>query len=164
MSAELNKSHTAYIALGSNLGERQLQLYQALEALAKVDGVAVSRVSSFYETNPVGGPVNQPRFINAAAKLETTLTAHELLRAMLQIELQLGRDRSNPARNQPRTLDLDLLLFDDALIDDAELCVPHPRMHERGFVLQPLNEIAPDVFHPLLKLKVSALLAALHAV
>jgi 3-oxoacyl-[acyl-carrier protein] reductase len=138
----------AYIALGSNLGDRQRYLEQALQALQEHDGVNVTRASSFYETEPVGGPPGQALFLNAAAEIETELGPAELLQALLEVERGLGRVRRD--RFGPRTIDLDLLLYGDQVVEGPDLQVPHPRMHERSFVLEPLAEIAPEVVHPVL--------------
>lgn len=149
---------TAYISLGSNLGDRHAYLHQALVALARAG--AVTAVSSIYETAPVGFTA-QPAFLNAVARLETSLPPVELMTALLAIERELGRDRATSVPKGPRTLDLDLLLYDDRVIDQPGLTVPHPAMHERRFVLEPLAEIAPDALHPILKRSASALLASL---
>jgi 2-amino-4-hydroxy-6-hydroxymethyldihydropteridine diphosphokinase len=141
-------SVTAYIALGSNLGDRHGHLHKALAALRKRPGIAVSRISSFHETAPVGGPPGQGPYLNAAAELQTDLTPNELLRVLLDVEHQLGRVRGE--HHGPRTIDLDLLLCGDEVRNDPELILPHPRMHERSFVLGPLAEIAPQVVHPIL--------------
>jgi 2-amino-4-hydroxy-6-hydroxymethyldihydropteridine diphosphokinase len=141
-------SVTAYIALGSNLGDRSDYLDQALQRLQEQPGIVVSQVSSYYETEPVGGPPGQDAYLNAAAELQTDLEAKDLLRVLLEVEQSLGRVRRE--RYGPRTIDLDLLLYGDLIHDDAELTVPHPRLHERLFVLQPLAEIAAQVVHPIL--------------
>lgn len=141
-------SVTAYIALGSNLGDRRDFLNRALQALREKSGILVKQVSSYYETAPVGGPPGQGDFLNAAAELQTELTPDELLRTLLEIEQGLGRVREVP--HGPRTIDLDLLLYQDLIRSDPHLTVPHPRLHERLFVLQPLAEIAPNVRHPIL--------------
>lgn len=141
---------TAYIGLGANLGDRERTLRRALDLLAARAGVAVDAVSTFRETEPVGY-LDQPRFLNGAARLETELTPRELLAALLDVERQLGRDRSGPrsaVRWGPRTVDLDLLLYDDLELDEDGLTVPHPRLHERGFVLEPLAELAPGLVVP----------------
>jgi 3-oxoacyl-[acyl-carrier protein] reductase len=139
-------SITAYIALGSNLGDRREYLGRALQALRQAPGIVVGQVSSYYETAPVGGPPGQGDFLNAAAELQTALEPDELLRTLLDIEQGLGRIRD--VHHGPRTIDLDLLLYGDLVYSTATVTVPHPRMHERFFVLQPLAEIAPNVTHP----------------
>lgn len=149
---------SAYIALGSNLGKRQLALRSAIGRIGQLPGTRVLRVATFRETAPVGGPAGQGAYINGAVGVETELGARELLEALLGIERELGRDRTNEVRNGPRTADLDLLLYGDAVINEERLIVPHPRMHERLFVLEPLAEIAPDVVHPVLKETVRRLL------
>jgi 2-amino-4-hydroxy-6-hydroxymethyldihydropteridine diphosphokinase len=132
----------AFIALGSNLQSPQQQVLNALQALKHLPNSTLLQHSSLYQTAPVGYD-NQPDFINAVAKISTELTAQELLEAILAIEQTFGRERPFP--NAPRVLDLDLLLYDDATIHTKTLTVPHPRMHERAFVMLPLAEIAPDI-------------------
>lgn len=129
----------AYIALGSNLGEREENLARALAFLRRIEGVKVERVSSFIETAAVDAPQGSPAFINAVARLRTSLSARELLNALLAVEQKMGRERS--LRNAPRIIDLDLLLYGNEIIADADLQVPHPRLHERFFVLWPLLQI-----------------------
>ena len=131
---------TAYIGLGSNLGDRRARLDAALAALRGRTGVAVTRVSSIYETAPVGGPAGQGPYLNAVAELRTELDPEALLRVLLEIESAQGRVRTE--RDGPRTLDLDLLLYGDMVRDDARLTLPHPRLHQRLFVLKPLAEVA----------------------
>jgi 2-amino-4-hydroxy-6-hydroxymethyldihydropteridine diphosphokinase len=139
---------TAYVGLGSNLGDRQANLDRAIEALQDSPQVEVTQVSSYYETEPVGGPPGQGDYLNAVLELQTDLTAAELLQLLLDIERRLGRVRRE--RHGPRNIDLDLLLYGEAVLDESGLVVPHPAMHERGFVLEPFTEIAPDVVHPVL--------------
>ena len=136
----------AFVGLGSNLGDREAMLRQALELLALEPGLEVRHVSTFRETEPVGF-TDQPRFLNAAAEVETELSAPELLARLLDVERRLGRVRGGP-RFGPRTIDLDLLVYGDAVVDDPELRVPHPRLHEREFVLQPLAELDPALVVP----------------
>jgi 2-amino-4-hydroxy-6-hydroxymethyldihydropteridine diphosphokinase len=150
---------TAYLALGSNLGDRRVALERALAELRAAAGVAVVRVSSVCETAPVGGPPGQGPYLNAAAELRTDRAPDDLLRLLLEIEARLGRVRTE--KDAPRTLDLDLLLYDDLVRSDAELTLPHPRLHQRLFVLQPLSEIAAGVVHPTLKRSVADLKADL---
>lgn len=134
-------THRAYIAVGSNLGPRHATIHAGLRDLARVPGVRVVRVSSLIQTDPVGPP-NQGPYLNGAAELSTDLAPIDLLHAMLAVERLHGRDRSSGERWGARTLDLDLLLYDDLAIDEPGLTLPHPRMHERDFVLRPLAEIA----------------------
>ncbi len=136
----------AYIALGSNLGDRAAHLRQAVDGLRATAGVDVRGVSTDFENPAVGGPPGAPSFLNAVAAVETILPPHELLETMLEIERSLGRVRR--AKWEPRVIDLDLLLYGDQLIDEPGLTVPHPLMGERRFVLQPLAEIAPSLRHP----------------
>ncbi len=133
--------HVAFVGLGSNLGDPASQLRAALAALSALRAVHIAAVSSLYRSAPMGN-ADQPDFVNAVARLSTGLAPRELLCALLDIERGLGRERS--FRNAPRTLDLDLLLYDADTIDEPGLSVPHPRMHERAFVLVPLVEIAPE--------------------
>jgi 2-amino-4-hydroxy-6-hydroxymethyldihydropteridine diphosphokinase len=149
----------ACIALGSNLGDRQGTLEGAIAALSGTRGVVVRKVSSFHQTEPVGGPPGQGPFLNAAAVLETTLDPFGLLHVLQAIEDQFGRTRT--VRWGERTLDLDLLLFDERIVTTAELTIPHPRMATRRFVLAPLAEIAPDAVDPVSHQTIAALLAAL---
>jgi 2-amino-4-hydroxy-6-hydroxymethyldihydropteridine diphosphokinase len=138
----------AYVGLGGNVGEVAGTLRDAFHALDALPRTRLLRASRLYRT-PAWGRHDQPDFVNAAAKLETGLAARVLLDALLDLERGFGRDRGRDAgRWGPRTLDLDLLLFDDAAIDEAGLRVPHPHLHERGFVLVPLFEIAPDADIP----------------
>lgn len=137
--------HRAYIGLGSNLENPQQQVGAALAALAQLPQTNLVRASSLYASAPLGYD-DQPDFVNAAALLETELTADELLQALLLLEQQFGRVRT--FLNAPRTLDLDILLYDEQVIDQPTLQVPHPRMHERAFVLLPLAEIEPELLIP----------------
>lgn len=132
---------TAYIGLGANLGEPLASLRRAAAELAAIPGVSRLKLSRFYGSAPVdaGGP----DYVNAVAEIDTDLAAAALLAAMQKIELDHGRQRSY--RNAPRTLDLDLLLYGDQIIDTPTLTVPHPRMHERAFVLRPLQDLAPEL-------------------
>jgi 2-amino-4-hydroxy-6-hydroxymethyldihydropteridine diphosphokinase len=136
----------AYVGLGANLGDREATLRSAVEQLRAEPGVRVTAVSTFLDTAPVG-IVDQPRFLNAAAAVETDLGARELLDGLLGIERRLGRNRAGP-RFGPRTIDLDLLLYGDEQIDEPGLQVPHPRLHERLFALEPLAELDPDLVVP----------------
>ncbi|OOG39213.1 2-amino-4-hydroxy-6-hydroxymethyldihydropteridine diphosphokinase [Rhodanobacter sp. C05] len=130
----------AYIALGSNLGDPQQQLLDAMTALASLPDTRLLQCSSLYSTPP-WGLLEQPSFVNAAVKVDTALSPHALLDALLEIEQHAGRVRAE--RNGPRTLDLDLLHVDGVQLDDARLTLPHPRMAERAFVLLPLHDIEP---------------------
>ena len=149
----------AYVGLGANLGDRETTIRRAVELLADTVGVEVLAVSALRETDPVGVE-DQPRFLNGAAALETTLEPRAVLAALLGIERVLGRVRDG-LRFGPRTIDLDLLLYDDETIEEPGLTVPHPRLHERRFALEPLAELAPALAIPGHG-EVSDLLARLH--
>jgi 2-amino-4-hydroxy-6-hydroxymethyldihydropteridine diphosphokinase len=149
----------AYVGLGANLGDRERTLREAVAALDAEDGIEVTAVSTLRETEPVGVG-EQPLFLNGAAALDTTLEAGELLGRMLAIEQRFGRTRV-PGERGPRTLDLDLLLYDSAEIDEPGLRIPHPRLHERRFVLEPLAELDPSLEVPG-KGEIQRLLAELH--
>jgi len=138
--------HTAYIGIGSNLGERESTIRDALELLAADPELEVEAVSSILETDPVG-VVDQPRFLNAAIRLATDLAPYPLLERLLAVEQQLGRVRTGE-RYGPRTIDLDLLLYGDEIVDEPGLRVPHPRLAERRFVLEPLAELDPGLVVP----------------
>lgn len=157
----------AYIALGSNQGDRRAHLSAALDALRSLPGVLSVEPAPIYETDPVGGPPGQGKFLNTVAAVNTDLSPKQLLAELNQIEADRGRDRqAETERCAPRTLDLDILLFGNEIIDasnESGLIVPHPRMHQRDFVLRPLNDIAPDAVHPVLKRTVRELLAELEA-
>jgi 2-amino-4-hydroxy-6-hydroxymethyldihydropteridine diphosphokinase len=149
------------ISLGSNLGDREANLRGAITALNHAPRTTVRQVSSFHETEPVGGPPDQGMFLNAVAVLETELDPLSLLRRLQEIEARFGRQRT--VRWGERTLDLDLLLFDDRIIDTPELCLPHPRMRTRRFVLEPLVEVAPGAIDPVTGRPFTAILADLLA-
>jgi 2-amino-4-hydroxy-6-hydroxymethyldihydropteridine diphosphokinase len=151
----------ALIGLGSNVGDRKAHLDAAVAALAETPGVTVRGVSSYHETAPVGGPPGQGAFLNAAAAIETTLDPRELLATLQAIEARAGRVRD--VRWAERTLDLDLLLFGNLILDSAELTVPHPRMAIRRFVLAPLVEVAPSAVDPFTGRTISELLVNLDA-
>jgi pantoate--beta-alanine ligase len=147
------------VALGSNEGDRVGNLLSAVEELRGQRAIRVAGISSFFETTPVGGPEGQQKFFNAAAAIETELEPAELVGALLAIERKLGRERRE--RWGPRTIDLDLLLYGNKIVETAEVTVPHPRMHERRFVLAPAAEIAADWVHPRLHQPIGRLLASL---
>ena len=135
----------AYLGLGTNLGDRESYLAQALKELAGLPTIEIGTVSSIYETAPVG-LTDQPDFLNLVVSVRTTLSPRELLDALLNIENKMGRVRT--VRWGPRVIDLDLLLYGDAVVETPELTVPHPRLSERSFVLMPLAEIAPNLVLP----------------
>jgi 2-amino-4-hydroxy-6-hydroxymethyldihydropteridine diphosphokinase len=149
---------TAYIALGSNLGDRTEALSSAIRHLGSLGRLVA--LSSLYETEPVGYH-DQPAFLNAVVALETQLEPLPLLRGLLAIERQLGRDRSHGPLKGPRTLDLDLLLMGDWIVADEELSLPHQALAQRRFVLAPLAEIAPELRHPETNQTMAGLLALL---
>ncbi len=139
--------HQAYIGLGSNLGDRIGNCREALRRLTGQGAIRIVVQSSLYETEPVG-PVPQPWFINLAADVQTSLDAPGLLRVLLDTERAMGRRRETETPQGPRVIDLDLLLFDEVIRTEPDLTLPHPRMHLRRFVLEPLAEIAPGVREP----------------
>ncbi len=143
----------AWLGLGSNLGDKTGNLRAAVAAL--VEHGTIAAVSPLYATEPVGC-ADQDWFLNACARLETDLGALEMLGVIARIESDLGRERGIP--NGPRTIDIDLLLYDDLVVESAELTVPHPRMHLRRFVLEPLAALAPDLIHPRLRKSIADLL------
>ena len=145
MSAVPTPTTIAFVALGSNLEQPQIQVRRGFDELAALSKTKLLSCSSLYTSAPVGY-ADQPDFVNAVAKIETALSAREVLEALLAIELKHGRQRSLP--NGPRTLDMDLLLYGGLQHHEAGLTIPHPRMHERAFVLLPLTEIAPDAVIP----------------
>jgi 2-amino-4-hydroxy-6-hydroxymethyldihydropteridine diphosphokinase len=147
---------TAYVAIGSNLGDREANIRSAVLMLDKLEDVAVKRVSTLFDNAAAGGPPGAPDFLNAAAEVETTLGARELLGRMLEVERALGRQRRE--KWAPREIDLDLLLYGDQVINEPGLVVPHPLMHQRLFVLKPLAEIAPRAVHPIRKMATADLL------
>ncbi|MBI4582319.1 MAG: 2-amino-4-hydroxy-6-hydroxymethyldihydropteridine diphosphokinase [Planctomycetes bacterium] len=151
--------HVAFIGMGANLGHREATIRAALDRLRQAPGVAAVTSSSLHETAAVGGPAGQPPYLNGAARIETTLEPEPLLDLLLNIERMLGRVRRE--KWGPRIIDLDLLLFDDRVIDTPRLTVPHPRLHERRFVLEPLAEVAGEVRHPVLNQTIPELLARL---
>jgi 2-amino-4-hydroxy-6-hydroxymethyldihydropteridine diphosphokinase len=150
----------AFVGLGSNLGDREATIRAAVDELSAAPGVEVLAVSTLIETDPVGY-LDQPRFLNGAVALETRLSPQRLLELLQAVEARFGRDRGAVPPQGPRTLDLDLLLYADAVIDEAGLVVPHPRLHERPFVLGPLAELDPALEIPG-KGRIQTLLAGLH--
>ena len=153
------EKHHAYVGLGSNLGRRKKNIAAALNALESTRNVEVVKVSSLYETAPEGGPDDQPPYINAVAHIETTLSPERILAVCQHIEDSLGRKRT--IRWGPRTIDLDLLSYDQEIRAEPELTLPHPMMHERQFVMRPLVEVAPDLIHPVLDRSAKSILESL---
>jgi 2-amino-4-hydroxy-6-hydroxymethyldihydropteridine diphosphokinase len=154
-------SKLVYLSLGSNVGDREAQLRDAIARLESLGHVAT--VSSFYETEPVEFS-QQPWFLNCAVALETAKMPKQLMTALLRIEREMGRrrvEKKGPSSKGPRKIDIDILLFGNAVMNSAELTIPHPAMHERRFVLEPLSEIAPDARHPVFKKAIRELREAL---
>lgn len=152
---------TAFLGLGSNLGNRLALLQSGRDLLAATPGVVLEQSSGVYETAALDCPPGSPPFLNAVLKVRTSLGPRQLLAQCLVIEAEHGRTRAEP--NAPRTLDIDLLLYADAVIDEPGLQVPHPRLHQRPFVLAPLRELAATAEHPVLRQPLAALAAALPA-
>jgi 2-amino-4-hydroxy-6-hydroxymethyldihydropteridine diphosphokinase len=150
-----DKSVTAYLGLGSNLGDRFLNLREALRRLKDSSGLEISRISPVYETDPVGGP-SQPRYLNMVVEIVTKIEARKLLKMCQEIENEMGRVRAE--RWGPRTIDIDIIIYGDMVSSTRELTIPHPLFHEREFVLRPMADIAPDLLHPVLDLSVRELL------
>ena len=144
-----------FIGAGSNLGNREANLKEARERLAAASGIKIKKVSPVYETDPVGGP-EQGKYLNAVWEVETNFSPPELLKEILSIEARMGRRRTVP--NAPRTIDLDILFYGDQILQQTGLQIPHPRLHERWFVLKPLADLAPDFIHPELKKTIKSLL------
>lgn len=138
-----------FIGVGSNLGERKKNLQKARDFLGSIRGIRFLACSEVRETEPVGGPAGQGKYLNAVWQIETELSPRKLLEHLLDIENQLGRTRDG--KNFPRTMDLDILFYDQEIINQPELVIPHPRSHERLFVLEPMAELAPDFVHPVFK-------------
>ena len=137
----------AYIAMGSNLGDRRAHFARAIELIAQLPETAIECRSTVIETEPVG-PGDQGRYLNGVVMISTKLEAKVLLDAMLEIESSMGRDRDNEVRWGARVIDLDVLVYGDQIIDEPGLSIPHPRLHTRAFVLEPLCELAPDLQIP----------------
>jgi len=148
------KKIIAYIGIGSNIGDRKANLEAAVDMLGNTGGIEAKDVSPFYNTAPVGYP-DQPDFLNGVVKIETILSPCELLKICQGIEKKLKRVRT--VRWGPRTIDLDILLYSDLIMQDEDLVIPHPHIHEREFVLKPLNDIAPQAVHPVYKMTVHEL-------
>jgi len=146
-SAALARPVRAFVGLGSNLGDREATIRRAVVLLGECSGIDVAAVSTLRETDPVGYE-DQPRFLNGVVALDVDLSARGLLDELLAVERELGRDRSAETRWGPRTIDLDLLLYGDETVEAPGLTVPHPRLAERRFVLEPLHELAPDLTLP----------------
>lgn len=150
--------NTAYLGLGSNLGNRLAFLRGGRDTLLNQSGVELVKSSGVYETDAVGGPPDNPLFLNTVLQIQTSLDPHQLLTACLAVEDEFGRSR--PVRWAPRTLDIDILFYADQVICEEHLTLPHPRLQERAFVLAPLMEIAPDFRHPLLDKTITELAAS----
>lgn len=147
---------TAFIGLDSNLGDRRTYIERAIEELKRSGAVEVIKVSKLYETEPAGGPP-QGKYLDGVAEITTGLTPRALLALLKETEKKVGRTPSD-VRWGPREIDLDILLFDDLIVDEPDLKIPHPLLHLRAFMLEPLCEIAPDVIHPVIKKKIAEIL------
>jgi len=150
----------AFIGVGSNLGEREKHIQHAKDCLGSVRGVRFLACSQIRETEPVGGPAGQGKYLNGVWQIETDLGPKKLLEHLMEIERQLGRIREE--KNGPRTIDLDILFYEREIIDRPGLVIPHPRVHERRFVLEPMAELDPDFIHPAFKKTIRVLLQEFH--
>ena len=150
-----------FIGVGSNEGDRLAHISRAMRALAEVSGVRLLQMATIAETEPIGGPPQGP-YLNTVVEIDTTLPPTELLGTLQDIERRLGREPSSQ-RWGPRPIDLDILLYDDRIVQGPQLSIPHPRMHERRFVLEPLAQLAPGTIHPLLQRPIADLLAQVSA-
>lgn len=148
------RRHRVYIGLGSNIGNKEENLKEAINKISKEKNIFITKQSSFIKTEP-WGYLEQEDFLNAAIEIETTLESEELMDSLLKIELELKRERL--IKWGPRTIDLDILIYDDVVSSDEKIILPHPRMHQREFVLKPLNEIAPYLMHPVLNKRIFTL-------
>ncbi|MFC2075148.1 2-amino-4-hydroxy-6-hydroxymethyldihydropteridine diphosphokinase [Bdellovibrionota bacterium] len=153
--------HTVYIGVGANSGDRLHQCRRGIAEVSRLPNTRIGQISSFYETEPVGCESKKDWFINAVIEVTTEMEPDALLEEVLNIETTFGRVHTPGKENQPRPLDLDILLFDNLIIETERLTVPHPRLHERKFVLLPLNEIAPQALHSKLEKTASELLSCL---
>ena len=151
---------TSFLGIGSNLGDRVLNIKKALDYLRNTKGIYIFSQSNFYETLPEGGPKNQPRFLNAVIKIRTILNPFQLLERLKNIEASLKREKALKWR--PRTIDLDILFYDDLVFASKELTIPHHLLHKRYFVLKPLSEIAPEFIHPFLSKSIRELFKELN--
>jgi 2-amino-4-hydroxy-6-hydroxymethyldihydropteridine diphosphokinase len=145
----LAMNSVVFVGLGSNQGDRELNLLRAVAEIGKLPGSRITALSGFYDTEAVG-PIVQDPFLNAVLRIETSLTPNDLLSELQRIETETFR-RKRTVPQGPRSMDLDILLFDELVLEGGDLTIPHPRLHERRFVLVPLAEIAPETIHPLLK-------------
>ncbi|SHH55444.1 dihydroneopterin aldolase / 2-amino-4-hydroxy-6-hydroxymethyldihydropteridine diphosphokinase [Clostridium collagenovorans DSM 3089] len=153
------EKHKAFVAVGANMGDKRKNIEEAFEIINSSSHCKIKKISEFYETEPVGY-TEQDDFLNCAIEIETLLTPIELVRFLLSVEKNLKRERI--IKWGPRTIDLDVILYDNIVSSDEEIIIPHPRMHERAFVLEPLNDIAPYEIHPILRKRVFELLKEVH--
>ena len=155
VAVEMKKEwHKVYLAVGSNMGDKEKNIKDAIDILSKNEEVKIKKISTLIETDPVGY-LDQDKFLNGAIEIETIFSPKELMSELLRIEKELKRKRI--IKDGPRTIDLDILLYDNLISDDEFVTLPHPRMEERLFVMEPLNEIAPNAIHPMLNKRISTI-------
>lgn len=160
MISDIGRVSRVFIGIGSNLGDRLATISRAIQDLGRLPRIRVVQMATLFETQPIGGPLPQPDFLNTVVEIDTDLPPLELLDRLQDLERSLGRQPSD-IRWAPRAIDLDILLYDQCIMNDPRLTIPHVQLHRRRFALEPLAQLAPDVTHPVLHQTIRELLASL---